>query len=254
MTLASRVKIGLEVAAILVGLALGVLSLWQQLKPSRDLVAEVLVTPARMPPEIAKALNELPEHVIAALLEADWGRKNITSESARDEFSKAITATLGRYKKYADPDASRLMNESLLVCTVTNEGKTTLSSVQVAIKYLRAPVFVAGPDGSEKLIDTNGTVELGDLRPQATVQVFAWGVSFLGSSPGDVVVSHKDGLGEVRLFRPVPYIISAYGGVYFSWQQTTYVLIGVLLTVFGTIGLMRFRAQRMQDRRNSAAS
>jgi hypothetical protein len=241
----SRLRAGVEIAALIVGLVLGVNTLWQTLRPTTHLVADILITHARLPPDLDRDAKALPGRLQHALLEHEAIKKAVPQEALRKEVAGAAgSVAKGLAESLTSP---LLLRDNLVVISVQNTGPTTLSDVQLSFRHwMNGTVIVRQSDRTESEIDTNGLLKLGDLRPQASVELFAWGLGVLSTSSPDVLLTHKDGVGVVRTAAFISPELSRYGGVYFSYQQTTLALLALLLFGGGLLGLARLRRQSLR--------
>jgi hypothetical protein len=226
-----------------VGVVLGVLAVWHQIKPSRELVAELVVTKARLPGSFLRDAKALPDNVEKALAKNKDLARLIPKDPLRQEVVEVVKDTVERQSfSLHGFDALR---DTFMAVTIRNEGQRPLREVKLGLRYpLSQSMTVIGADGSVKGLESTGVIALGDLPPSAEIKVFAWGMAFLISTQRDVTLSHQDGVGEVRLLYPVSQFIWGNDGVFFSYMHTTYGLLAIILLALGLLGLSRYRSTR----------
>lgn len=242
LALLKKLKLPLEITSVLIGVILGGLALWQQLKPARNLVAELVVTRARLPGKFLQAAKGLSDNVEKALLKDKDFKKLLPQERLREEVVEKVKDIVERqsFSLHAFGGAG----DAFMAVTVRNEGERPLKDVKLGLRYpLTQSMTVIAADGTIKDFEASGVVALGDLPPQGEIKVFAWGMAFLISTQRDVTLSHQDGVGEVRLLYPVPQFIWGNNGI-FSYGHATYGLLGIMLIVLGLLGLSHYRSSR----------
>ena len=234
--LLERLKLPIELLALLVGVLLGATSLWQQLRPTPTLVADILETPALLPAELLEDARALPTKATETLLKDEALQKLIPSAPLREDLRPVITTVLGRYAEGIH--SPWRLQEKLIVCTVRNTGSTTLSAVQLSFpNWINGHVTLRGADGTTTVQTTKGLIDVGELRPGASMEVFAWGMGLL--SLDSARLTHKDGLGAIQVARPVPRLVSENGGVFISYRHATLFLLAVIIAGAALLALSK---------------
>lgn len=247
-----RIKTWIEVVALLVGLILGSLSIYQQLRPSHALTADVSSAKAPLPPEFDSQLRALPEWLAKQLTDPD--DKN--PQNAPPPEAKAAAPYI---KNIAKRQIHYLFfptvySEEVLIVNVRNNGNTALEAVQLGLDYPGTGEFVVqGPDGVRKTVKAAGIIDLGELRPQATSALYAWGFERALLMGGNIHLSHKGGRGEVREVRPVPSLVASGGGVWFSYRIAFFLLLSALLIGGAALMLARLRRLRQPNAKGGPA-
>lgn len=244
-----RLKLPFEIASVVIGVVLGGLAVWQQLKPNRDLVGELVVSKARLPGDFLEDAKNLPENVSKALLKDEGFKKLLPQEKTRLEVVDKVKDTVDRHS--SSLHSFNFARGTFMAVTVRNEGDKPLKGVKLGFRYpLAQAMTIVLPDGSSKNLESKGLVDLGDLPPHGEINVFSWGIAVLISNQRDVTLSHQDGIGEIRMLYPVPEFIWGNEGIFFSYRHTTYALLGIMLFAIGLAGLSRYRSTRNAKTRN----
>lgn len=245
MALTSKIKVILEVTALVLGIILAIFSIWQQFIPSgnisHDLIADIVITPDRIPPSLSKHLEDFPTNVAKGFLEDDKVKRIIPVEASRQKLSDALLSIMNRNSYWPYPNELKI-DDSLIYCNIRNEGNSALIDVQFSAKYLlNGLLIVIDPDGIEKRIECHGVVKLGDLRPKASTQVFTWGLGFI---PPDISVTHKEGVGLIRSLSPGQEQYQRIDGIFFSFRQIAIFCFGLLLIVGGGAGIAAYMQRK----------
>lgn len=241
-----KIKVPLEIVSVLIAIVLGFMAVWPQIMPSKDLVAEVVVTKARLPGRFLQDAKALPEEVEKALHKNKDFAKMIPDSSRRDEVLGIVKDVVERQS--FSLHAFESLQDSFLAVTVRNEGERPLQDVKLGFRYpLDKSVTVIGADGVVRVYEGSGIIPLGDLPPHGEIQVYAWGLAFLVSSQTDVTVSHSGGIGKIFLLRSVPGFIRGNEGVFFPYEQMTYLLLAIMLVGGGGFSLSRYRTRRLKS-------
>ena len=236
-----RIKYILQIASLIVGVVLGCVTVWQQLEPRGDLVADLLETVAQPPPETRKDIQELPSKVIEAFLKDENLRKLLPSQKLRQDITTRLKSLLEEQTHWiSDPFSPR---NRLIVFTVRNESDHVLKKVRLSSPLgLSGMAVILGPNQTPITTEIKGIVEFGDLPPRTSVQLFSWDYMLAFVDPDSMTLSHEDGVGEIHPFLPVPVFIAKNGGIFFSYKHTLiWALVGVLV-IAGSVGI--FRSQR----------
>jgi len=235
-----KIKVPLEIASVLIGIVLGVMAVWQQVKPSKYLVAEVVLTKARLPYRFLRDAKALPGEVDTALRKNNDLAKLIPDGSQQNEVLALVKDVVERQS--FSLHAFENLQDSFMAVTVHNKGELPLQDVKLVFRYpLDKSVTVIGADGVVKDLDGAGFIPLGDLPPHGEIQVYAWGMAFIVSSQTDVTVSHSGGVGEILLSRSVPAFIWENEGIFFSYKHTTSAMLAIMLVGGGLLGFSRYR-------------
>lgn len=244
-------KVILGILALVVSIALGVAALWQQLWPSKPLVGEILETSAAPPAELLDEARALPVKATDTFLKDDAVKEILPAKETRDRLRAPLTEVLSRYAKGIH--SPLMATNHLTVCKVSNQGSTTLSAVQLSFPYwVNGSVTIRAADGTVKNVETKGIIDLGDLRPGASIEVCSWGFGLLAVESARL--THHDGLGELRVATPVPQFIAANNGVFFSFRHTTFFLLAVILAGGAIVALTPRRRRRTTDSESETRS
>lgn len=241
--LIKKLKLPLEVISVVLGIVLGVMAIWQQVKPSGDLVAQLVLTEARLPADIISRSKALPQLVEDDLTENKEFLKLLPELQTREEALRVIKDTVGR-RSFSLHGLEGIRREFMFV-KVRNEGVQPLVDVKLGLRHpVTQSATIVRADGTLVDIEAAGVVSLGDLPPHGEVKLFAWGLAFLVSKPEDITVSHSGGVGEVEFLTPVPRFIWGNEGVFFSYRHTTYALLALILITIGVVGIIHVRSRR----------
>lgn len=236
----TQLKLPLEILSLLLGIALATAALWSQARPSRSLVADVFSVDVSLAPTFLEGVKSLPAEVRKAFEADESVSKLLPLEKVRGDVAKKVEKIVD--EKMFRYSAADLFYRGLLVVTVINEGEKPLKQIKLGLRYATSqPLTIYGADGSVRTIEAKGVVDLGDLPPRAQIKVVAWGLMLTATAAGDVTLSSQDGLGEIRLAKPLPEFIFQNEGVFFSFRHTTYFLIGLLVFALGAFGIYRSR-------------
>jgi hypothetical protein len=166
------IKVPLEIASVLMGLVLGVLTVWQHIKPSGNLVAELIVTKARLPADFLRDAKALPDDVEKALKKSKGLANLLPDDKQRDEVLAVVKDAVER-QSFSLHEFG-FLRDSFMAVTVRNEGERPLREIKLGFRHpLSQSVTVIGADGVIKDHEASGITPLGDLPPHGEIQVYA---------------------------------------------------------------------------------
>jgi len=212
-------------------------------RPRDKLTAEIEYGPFLIPPSLNKEFENLEvltdTDSLLARLKAP-GPRGFTVDAA-DRVSSFLFRTL---PTQLPPDIATL--HGYWIAEVRNEGNTTLQDVAIILPETEYVSIT--PSGQEAISQKSGPViPLGALRPKSSQKVVAW-TSF--TSPfraKDIVLTHSNGTGGVRVMVPVGRFGQWFEGL---WRVLTYIvwwlLVLVIYTIVGVIDMRRRRADLKQ--------
>ena len=240
-----RIKELLEIIALTVGLIIGLMALWDTIPTAHDLQAEILVAPVQPrlgQPTDQKRFSELLKKFI---INHKSIKSLIQDPKKREEFGAEIEGQIGLglvIKNFEDHQTSHLVFSK-----VKNTGTKTLAEVEMRFSsFISSDLVIIKRLGvKDKIIkkpefssSIGQLVSLGDIRPGEDVDVFLWGSNSV-ILPSSVNLTHRDGVGEIYYYAPVPKMIYYENGFWISFKRAALFVLGLAIFLLGIRALGR---------------
>jgi hypothetical protein len=226
-TTTGKVKRSLEIISLLIGITLGVLTLWGQLDPRQRLVAEIFITLNRLRPDVETKNETLPQRVRDMLIKDEEYKKIVSDEKNAVQLADRIEK-LVKFQNQYDRLFTTKMLPFLIICTIRNTGRQTLYDVRLTAEdWMEAPAIIHVTGGDDRVINSKGLFELGSIPPKSQIEIFTWNIPIIYERR--IKIDHRDGKGSVSLTRLVP----EDGGFWITYRSLTLLGIAGLLIIIG---------------------
>ena len=198
-----RKYVNLKTIGALVAIIVGVLTIWQILRPEYQLEVDIIQTETRLDPYLIDRIKKISEFDIKKIRK----REDIPEiETVTDEIldkSKPVFEHVIKNKIDFATDPL-FMNTYLSVSTIRNNSNNTINDVQLYFgrRYITGSTVIEKSDGEvERDIDIKNAVKIGMMLPKSEVIIY-----FYSRTPvfiDNVKLINRDGTGSVKQYVPV---------------------------------------------------
>ncbi len=217
--------------SLVVGILVGLATLWQIYKPGPQLVVRIITVKAPLPPRLEENIDQLSElsleNTKALLTELK------DAEIYEDEFAKFLEA----YKKFVESQEDRLKDYNflgdpyLLVLSIQNRSNSSLSNVFIRNKFFTDEIAIIEKEsGQISKISFTGKLDIGNLSPKENVTVYIY-LDIAGVSIAALTVHHSNGEAEVYSTSQLGWEFPGGSGNYVSWQNLFYLVFLALIVI-----------------------
>jgi len=190
---------GIAALAALVTIASGAIKIGEWWEQRSQLTADVSVSGFALPPHAA----ETQEKLEAAVGNTEAIRAALDLPKMSDIDQKLVAMKVASYLRTLaphDPIYPWRRPQGIWSVEVKNDGSTTCSSVSLTLPSVTG-VRITRPGKDPEYLDVNAVIDLGELKPKDVIKVIGWGDDHPDEEGLKLV--HHDGVGNVRLMRPV---------------------------------------------------